>query len=158
MKVVCYSGHPVADPEGGGRGFKPPFRGFLFFFACQHMKIPTDLDPTPPPFEEFWPRTPPPPLKEFLDPPLHPFRVGGWVGGWVVGWVGGWAGEWVGGWVVGWVSEWVGGWAGGLRILRILLCAQCAHLWIPIMSSFLLGSNQQKDGYWHWFTPGIPWQ
>ena len=33
------------------------------------MKIPTDLDPNPP-FEEFWPRTPPPPVKEFLDPPL----------------------------------------------------------------------------------------
>ena len=33
------------------------------------MKIPTDLDPKPP-FEEFWPRTPPP-LKEFPDPPLE---------------------------------------------------------------------------------------
>ena len=22
---------PVADPEGGGRGFKPPFRGWWFF-------------------------------------------------------------------------------------------------------------------------------
>ena len=60
----------VADPEGGGvRGFKPPLqRGFFFFFACQYMKIPTDLDPKPP-FGELWPRTPPP-FKEFLDPPL----------------------------------------------------------------------------------------
>ena len=33
------------------------------------MKIPADLDPNPPPLEEFRPRTPPPPEK-FLDPPL----------------------------------------------------------------------------------------
>ena len=44
----------VADPEGGGgggggggRGVNPPFRGFVLF-ACQYMKIPTDLDPNPP--------------------------------------------------------------------------------------------------------------
>ena len=56
---------------GGLGGLTPPFRGcFLCFFACQYIKIPTDLDPNPPPFEEFWPRTPPPPFKEFLDPPL----------------------------------------------------------------------------------------
>ena len=53
---------PVADPEGGLGGYPPPpFRGFCCFFACQYMNIPTDLDPHPP-FEEFWPRTPPPPL------------------------------------------------------------------------------------------------
>ena len=52
----------VAEPEGGGvRGVKPPSEGVSsFFLACQYMKIPTDLDPNPPPFEEFWPRTPPP--------------------------------------------------------------------------------------------------
>ena len=33
------------------------------------MKIPVDLDPKPP-LEEFRPRTPPP-LEEFLDPPLR---------------------------------------------------------------------------------------
>ena len=57
---------PVADPTP-----PPPLQRVFFFFACQYMKIPTDLDPNPPPpFEEFWPRTPPP-LKEFLDPPLY---------------------------------------------------------------------------------------
>ena len=69
----------VADPEGGGGGLgglNPPSEVFFKIFACQYMKIPTDLDlPPPPPFEEFWPRTPPPPLKEFLDPPL-PFITG----------------------------------------------------------------------------------
>ena len=39
------------------------------------MKIPTDLDPKPPPLEEFWPRTPHP-LKEFLDPPLGSYSQG----------------------------------------------------------------------------------
>ena len=39
----------------GVRGFKPPSE--LFFFACQYMKIPKDLDPKPP-------------LEEFLGPPL----------------------------------------------------------------------------------------
>ena len=36
---------------GGLGGLNPPFR--CVFFACQHMKIPADLDPTPPPPEEF---------------------------------------------------------------------------------------------------------
>ena len=49
----------------GVGGLTPPSE--VFFLACQYMKIPTDLDPNPPPLEEFWPRTP---LKEFLDPPL----------------------------------------------------------------------------------------
>ena len=58
MAVLLWTWITVADP------------GFFFWGggACQYMKIPTDLDPKPP-FEEFWPRTPPP-LKEFLDPPL----------------------------------------------------------------------------------------
>ena len=34
------------------------------------MKIPADLDPKPPPLEEFRPRTPAPPPEEFLDPPM----------------------------------------------------------------------------------------
>ena len=50
---------------GGGRGFKAPSE--VVFFACQYMKIPADLDPTP--LEEFRSRTSPPP-EEFLDPPL----------------------------------------------------------------------------------------
>ena len=37
-----------------GGGLHPPQS---VFFACQYMKIPADLDPTPP-------------LEEFLDPPL----------------------------------------------------------------------------------------
>ena len=57
----------VADP--GGRGLPPPPR---FFFACQYIKIPADLDPNPPPppLKNYGPE-PPPPLEEFLDPPLH---------------------------------------------------------------------------------------
>ena len=36
----------------------------FLLLACQYMKIPADLDPTPPPpFEEFRPRTPPPPPR-----------------------------------------------------------------------------------------------
>ena len=63
----------VADPGGGGLGGltpPPPFRGcFLFFFACQYMKIPTDLDPNPPPpFRRILAQNPP---FEFLDPPLY---------------------------------------------------------------------------------------
>ena len=54
----------VADPEGGGRGVNPPpFRGW-FFFACQYMKIPTDLDPNPPPpLRRILAQNTPPPLK-----------------------------------------------------------------------------------------------
>ena len=37
------------------------------------MKIPVDLDPNPP-LEEFRPRTPPP-LEEFLDPPLKGYFI-----------------------------------------------------------------------------------
>ena len=40
----------VADPGGGGLGgLNPPLQRLVFlFFACQYMKIPTDLDPKPP--------------------------------------------------------------------------------------------------------------
>ena len=56
---------------GGGLGGLPPPPSevlFLFFFACQYMKIPTNLDPNPPPFRRILAQNPP--LKEFLDPPL----------------------------------------------------------------------------------------
>ena len=46
----------------------------MVLFACQYMKIPTDLDPNPtpqPPLKNSGPDTPPPPpLEEFLGPPL----------------------------------------------------------------------------------------
>ena len=49
---ICrYSVVAVADPEGGGgggggvRGFNPPLQRLFFFFACQYMKIPTDVEP-----------------------------------------------------------------------------------------------------------------
>ena len=71
-KMVPYSQSPflydqapsVADPGEVG-GLTPPPSEVLFL-ACQYMymKIPADLDSTPP--EEFRPRTPPP----FLGPPL----------------------------------------------------------------------------------------
>ena len=52
---------------GGVRGFTPPpFRGCLLVSIWKFPRTWT-LNP---PFEEFWPRTPPP-LKEFLDPPLY---------------------------------------------------------------------------------------
>ena len=38
-----------------------------FIFACQYMKIPTDLDPKPP-LRRILAQNPP--FKEFLDPPL----------------------------------------------------------------------------------------
>ena len=63
--------------RGGFRGFNPPFRG-VFFFACQYMKIPTDLDPKPP-LRRILAQNPPP-LKEFLDPPLisiHAYTISG---------------------------------------------------------------------------------
>ena len=42
----------------------------IFLLACQYMKIPTDLDPNPPPpLRRILAQNPPPP-KEFLDPPL----------------------------------------------------------------------------------------
>ena len=68
--------YPAADPEGGFRGFKPPplQRLFFFFFACQY-NIPTDLDPKPPLRRILAQNPPPPPLKEFLDPPLVPQSV-----------------------------------------------------------------------------------
>ena len=50
----------VADPGGGGvRGFSTHTPQRFFFFACQYMKIPADLDPRPT-LEEFRPRTPHP--------------------------------------------------------------------------------------------------
>ena len=54
--------HAAADPGGGGGNPSE------FFFACQYMKIPADLDPKPLLLKEFGPRTPPP--EEFLGPPL----------------------------------------------------------------------------------------
>ena len=62
VAVRCSSG----SRGGGVGGVNPPFRGC--FFACQYMKILTDLDPTPPPSKNSGPE---PPLKEFLDPPLR---------------------------------------------------------------------------------------
>ena len=56
---------PVADPGVGGLGGLTPPR--LFFFACQYMKIPVDLDPTPPPPTLKNSGLPP---EEFLGPPL----------------------------------------------------------------------------------------
>ena len=60
----------VADPEGGFRGFNPPppSEVVFFFFACQYMKIPTDLDPKPR-LRRILAQNPP--FKEFLDPPLQ---------------------------------------------------------------------------------------
>ena len=56
--------HCSSGSRGGGRGFNPPplQRLFLFFFACQYMKIPTDLDPKPP-LRRILAQNPPPPLK-----------------------------------------------------------------------------------------------
>ena len=52
----------------GGLNIPPP----RFFFACQYMKVPVDLDPNPPPppFEEFRPR-PPPPRRIPRSAPAH---------------------------------------------------------------------------------------
>ena len=62
---------PSSGSRGGFRGFKPPPLQRVFFFACQYMKIPTDLDPIPPPpSKNSGPE--PPTHKEFLDPPLEP--------------------------------------------------------------------------------------
>ena len=48
--------------RGGLGGLNPPFTGcFLFFFVCQYMKIPMDLDPNPPP---------PPSKNSGPEPPL----------------------------------------------------------------------------------------
>ena len=64
---IYYDEYSSGSRGGGGvRGFKPPFRGF--FFACQYMKIPTDLDPKPP-LRRILAQNPP--FKEFLDPPLE---------------------------------------------------------------------------------------
>ena len=64
----------VADPRGGGLGGLTPFRG-LFYFACQYMKIPADLDPTP--LKNSCPELPPP-LEKFVDPPLEYTEILTW--------------------------------------------------------------------------------
>ena len=54
--------------SSGSRDPPPPLqRLFWGFFACQYMKIPTDLDPNPP-LRRILAQNPP--FKEFLDPPL----------------------------------------------------------------------------------------
>ena len=60
------STYAVADPGGGELGGLTP----EFFLACQYMKIPADLDPNPPPLKNSGPEQPPP-LEEFLGPPLR---------------------------------------------------------------------------------------
>ena len=55
----------MADPGGVG-GLPPPPQRFCFFLlACQYMKIPVDLDPTPPPPSKNSGPKPPSPLEEF---------------------------------------------------------------------------------------------
>ena len=68
--VVWIDVYYSSGSRGGGfRGFKPPPSDvFFFFFACQYMKIPTDLDPKPP-LRRILAQNPP--FKEFLDPPLY---------------------------------------------------------------------------------------
>ena len=58
---------PVADPEGGGGlgGLTPPpppSEVVFVLFACQYMRIPTDLDPKPR-LRRILAQNPPPPLK-----------------------------------------------------------------------------------------------
>ena len=84
-KVARYQKFPLGDGQSlhvgryrvssGSRG-GGGFRGFVFlvFFACQYMKIPTVLDPNPPPLRRILAQNPP--FKEFLDPPL---RVAGMI-------------------------------------------------------------------------------
>ena len=57
----------------GVGGLTPPPSEVVFVFACQYMKIPVDLDPKHPP-RRIPAQNPPPPLEEFLDPPL-PLRL-----------------------------------------------------------------------------------
>ena len=56
--AMSYDNSSVADP--GGLGGLTPSQ--MFFFACQHMKIPADLDPNPP-LKNSSPELPPPPRR-----------------------------------------------------------------------------------------------
>ena len=76
--TMCSSGSRGGG-ELGGLPPPPPFRGFfLFFFACQYMKIPTDLDPNPPPPSKNSGPEPPPPFKEFLRRPIYTYDCYGY--------------------------------------------------------------------------------
>ena len=56
---VCICAYLCSGWSRGFRGFNPPPP--RFFFACQYMKIPADLDPNPPPPLKNSDPEPPPP-------------------------------------------------------------------------------------------------